>query len=192
MQDELQKRLETARAEAESVSARARLGSWLRLGCFLAFVGCWLGAWGALDWSYAWLSIAPAVLFPGAVVFHERTLGRQRALAVEIDLLSEKIDRIRSVRHRPVHTHVRRTEAEEPLDAGIREGDGGEGRFELGGFVHKDVDLLEGSANLRDVLDQTGGDVAAAATIADVHPKPFTRLLRRYRLSKTGEKLDDQ
>jgi len=44
---------------------------------------------------------------------------------------------------------------------------------------------------LRDVLDQTGGDVAAAAEVADVHPKSFTRLLRRYRLSKSGEPLED-
>jgi DNA-binding NtrC family response regulator len=44
---------------------------------------------------------------------------------------------------------------------------------------------------LRDVLDQTGGDVAEAARIADVHPKSFTRLLRRYRLSRTGEPIDE-
>ncbi len=51
---------------------------------------------------------------------------------------------------------------------------------------HADIEYL------RDALDQSGGDVAQAAKLADIHPKSFSRLLRRYRMDRSGELLDEE
>jgi len=40
---------------------------------------------------------------------------------------------------------------------------------------------------LREVLDHVGGEVKRAAEIADVHPKSFSRLLRRYQIERDGD-----
>jgi len=155
LREELERQLERARQEGALASRRVRVGSWLRLLTFFVFAGLWLTAWAMMDLRPGYASGVPLVVFPAIVAWHERHRRRADRLAIDTDLLSEKLRRMSSVRYRPVHAHRTCPDPRDPVDLGVRPGDEHEERFEIGPYVRKDLDLTNGDVNLRDLLDTT-------------------------------------
>lgn len=154
---ELEQRLDDARRDAAAWKRQVRIGSWIRLGLFFAFVACWVVALVLESLEPGQYSVIPLVVFPVVVVFHERRRRLYRARCVERDLLRETIARRRSVRTKPVHRHAEIESPTHDLDAGRRaaEAETDADAYELGSFTQNDIDLSSGIANLRDAVDTT-------------------------------------
>lgn len=155
LRDDLERMRAEAQAEESRLTVQVRVGSWIRLLLFFAFVGCWAAAWYLEQWGPARLSVIPAVIFPFVVVAHERRRSRLLVRRTQIELLDEKLARLASVRYKPVHEHQPIDIPHEPLDSGRRAADSDDDSYELGHFVLKDLDVVSGVANLLDAVDMT-------------------------------------